>query len=227
MSERAVLFDLDGTLLDTAPDLAGAVNELRHERGLDALALNELSPLCSYGARGMLERGLALHPGDNEYEQTYQAFLDRYAARLTCETRPYPGIRDLVTHLVANGWSWGVVTNKAEALAVPLMSAMAFDPPPACVVGGDTVGVPKPDPAPIQYGLAQLGADASASIYIGDSDRDMTAGRAAGMTTIGVTYGYIPGNDDPATWPADVLVKTVAEIQPALEQLANLDRKAC
>ncbi|WP_111746063.1 HAD family hydrolase [Salinisphaera orenii] len=220
MSASAVLFDLDGTLLDTAPDLVGAVNELRHEHGLDTLPRSVLAPMCSYGARGMLERGLDLRPGDNDYEATYHAFIDRYQARLTRETAPYPGIRALITELVERGWHWGVVTNKAEALAVPLMQTMGFEPPPGCVVGGDSAHAPKPDPAPIELGLAHLGASAAGSIYVGDSARDMQAGRAAKLHTIGAAYGYIPADEDPATWQSNTTVTNAADIESAINELA-------
>ncbi len=221
MSFSAVLFDLDGTLLDTAPDLAGAVNEIRVAHGLAPLPLAELAPMCSFGGRGMLQRGLNLYPGDADYAPTYQQFVDCYAERLTCATTPYPGIRDLVGRLAADGWIWGVVTNKAESLALPLMQAMAFDPAPACVIGGDTAGVPKPDPAPIKLGLERAGAQANGSVYVGDSSRDMAAGRAAGLHTIGVSYGYIPEGESAHGWPAEQIVDTVAELRNAIDAFSR------
>ena len=113
--DRAVLFDLDGTLLHTAPDLAGAVNDMRVERGLEPLPLSELEPLCSYGGRGMLGRGLDLTPDDAEYAATFDAFIERYRARMTWDTHPYEGIRELVRAIVGDGCAWGVVTNKIES----------------------------------------------------------------------------------------------------------------
>lgn len=218
-TQRAVLFDLDGTLLDTAPDLAGAINEMREERGLEPLPLSELAPMCSFGGRGMLARGLDLKPENDAYRGAYEAFVERYRQRMTRDTRPFDGMRDVVRQLVGAGSTWGVVTNKIEALAVPLMQSMAFEPEPGCVIGGDTAGVAKPDPAPMFMACERLGVAAARCIYIGDSDRDIAAGRAAGMATIGVAYGYIPPGDDIHQWQADAVVETVDELTAAIDHL--------
>lgn len=222
--DRAVLFDLDGTLLDTAPDLVGALNDMRVERGLEPMPVAQLTPMCSYGGRGMLGTGLGLAPDDSGYRDAFDQFIDRYRARMTRDTRPFEGMRELVRDLVAAGCAWGVVTNKIESLAVPLMTHMAFDPAPGCVVGGDSAGVPKPDPAPMHLACERLGVDAARCIYIGDSDRDIAAGRAADMATIGVAYGYIPTDDDIHGWQADRVVETVADLFDAIRQLK--DRQA-
>ena len=132
---QAVLFDLDGTLLDTAPDLAGAINDMRLERGLAPMPLAELAPLCSFGGRGMLGKGLDLRPEDDDYSAAYDAFIETYRGRMTRDTRAYDGMRELVRELTEAGCAWGVITNKMEALALPLMTHMAFDPAPACVIG--------------------------------------------------------------------------------------------
>ncbi|ROO28313.1 phosphoglycolate phosphatase [Salinisphaera orenii MK-B5] len=219
--DRAVLFDLDGTLLHTAPDLAGAVNDMRVERGLEPLPLSELEPLCSYGGRGMLGRGLDLTPDDAEYAATFDAFIERYRARMTRDTHPYEGIRELVRAIVGDGCAWGVVTNKIESLATPLMDHMAFDPAPGCVVGGDSAGVPKPDPAPLYLACERIGVAPARCIYIGDSDRDIDAGRAAGMATIGVAYGYIPPGDDIHGWQADRVGARVADLAGLIRELKD------
>jgi len=216
---RAVLFDLDGTLLDTAPDLAGAVNDMRVDRGLARLPLADLAPMCSFGGRGMLGKGLGLAPEDDGYGETFDAFVERYRQRMTRDTRPFTGMRDLIRDIDAAGYAWGVVTNKMEALAVPLMDAMAFDPVPGCVVGGDSAGVAKPDPAPLFLACDQLGVSTTDCIYIGDSDRDIDAGRAAGMATIGTAYGYIPPGDDIHGWQADRVVEDVAGLLAAITAL--------
>lgn len=220
-SLQAVLFDLDGTLLDTAPDLAGAVNDMRRERGLAAMPLSELAPMCSFGGRGMLGKGLDLQPEDDDYRATYDAFIEAYRQRMTRDTRAYDGIRALVQALVAGQRRWGVITNKTEALAIPIMDHMAFDPAPACVIGGDSAGVAKPDPAPMFLACERVGVDPARCVYIGDSDRDIAAGHAAGMATIGVAYGYIPPGDDIHAWNADLVVDSVAELLPAIERLAH------
>lgn len=218
-TRHAVLFDLDGTLLDTAPDLAGAINELRADRGLEHLPLAELAPMCSLGGRGMLSKGLGLTPADADYADMSRVFIERYHQRMSRETAPFAGMRELIRTIAANSHAWGVVTNKAEALALPLMDAMAFDPAPGCVIGGDSAGIAKPDPAPLFMACEQLGVNAADCIYIGDSERDIAAGRNAGMATIGVTYGYIPPDDDIHAWQANILVNTVAELPVTIEQL--------
>lgn len=218
-TNQAVLFDLDGTLLDTAPDLVAAVNELRTEAGHDPLPLARLAPLCSFGARGMLQEGLGLLPDSDGYRETHGDFIERYRARMTRETRPYDGMRDVIRQIGDSGWHWGVITNKFESLALPIMQAMAFDPPPVCIIGGDSAARPKPDPAPMFLACERAGLDAAHCIYVGDSARDMQAGRAAGMQTIGVSFGYIPPDDDIHTWNATVVVDTVAQLGPAIADL--------
>lgn len=218
-SKKAVLFDLDGTLLDTAPDLTGAVNELRMESGLDALPQAQLAPMCSYGARGMLLAGLDMQQDDPGYADAHARFLDLYRARMTRDTRPFEGMRDVVRRIVDSGWHWGVVTNKAIALARPIMEAMAFDPAPACVVGGDEVARLKPDPASILLACERAELDPAACIYIGDSARDMQAGQAAGMVTIAVGFGYIPADDNVHAWAATRVVDTVTAMDAAISEL--------
>ncbi len=216
---HAVFFDLDGTLLDTAPDLAAAVNELRADAGRAPLPLAQLAPLCSFGARGLLEEGLGLMPDSDGYRETYRDFIERYRARMTQDTRPFEGMRGVIRQIADSGWHWGVITNKLESLALPIMRAMAFDPPPACVVGGDSAARAKPDPAPMFLACERAGLDAAGCIYVGDSSRDIEAGRAAGMQTIGVSFGYIPPDDDIQTWNATIVVETVAQLGPAIADL--------
>jgi len=216
---QAVLFDLDGTLLDTAPDLAGTINDMRHQRGLPAMPLSELTPMCSFGGRGMLGKGLGLRADDEAYRTAYEAFIELYRARMTRDTRPFAGMRELLRDIVASGCQWGVITNKMESLAIPLMAHMAFDPAPACVIGGDSAGVAKPDPAPMFLACERIGVDPARCVYVGDSDRDIAAGRAAGMATVGVAYGYIPPGEDIHDWNANVVVDNVADLMPAIQRL--------
>lgn len=220
-NDRAVLFDLDGTLLDTAPDLAGAVNELRVENGQDALPLTELAPMCSYGARGMLAAGLDMQLNDPGYDAARARFIELYRARMTRDTRPYDGMRELVRDIVDSGWRWGIVTNKAKSLASPIVDAMAFEPLPACVVGGDEVAELKPDPGSILLACERAQLDPARCLYVGDSARDMQAGRAAGMITIAVGYGYIPPDDAIHDWHATRVVDTVAELASTISELQN------
>lgn len=221
MSRHGVLLDLDGTLLDTAPDLAGALNDLRRERGLTPLPLAALRHTASMGGRGMLFRGLGLTPNDTEYSDAYGRFLTCYRKRLVDIVQPFPGIRAALGEIAAAGHVWGVVTNKMSALANPLMTAMAFSPPPACVIGGDSAARAKPHPDPLLLACEQLGLAPADCIYVGDSDRDIAAGRAAGMPTIGVLYGYFDGDEDVAGWGADQLITQASELPAAVADLLS------
>lgn len=218
-NQQGVLLDLDGTLLDTAPDLAGAANALRRERGWPDMLLSQLRNKCSYGTRGMLATGLDLHPGDEGYEAAKTAFVAAYRARLTAETAPFEGMRQALKTLVDRGMAWGVVTNKVEQLALPLMAAMQFDPAPACVIGGDSAHTTKPDPAPVLLGCERAGLVPEQSVYVGDSARDIAAGRAAGMATIGVSYGYFEADEAIADWGADRIIDHADALPDAVMQL--------
>lgn len=217
--KSGVLLDLDGTLIDTAPDLAGAVNAVRRARGMDSLPLARLRNHCSWGAGGMLRAGLGLARDDSGYSAARHEFLQAYSARLTAESRPFPEIRATLTELAAHGLPWGVVTNKLEAYTLPLMAAMDFQPPPACIVGGDSTNAPKPAPAPILLGCQRAGLRPDRSVYVGDSERDITAGRAAGMHTIAVAYGYFEPDDLINTWGADCVIGHAGELAPAVLNL--------
>lgn len=222
MSKTAgILLDLDGTLLDTAPDLAAAVNALRSERGQEPLPLVNLRGKASWGTRGMLGAGLDLHPGDADYEHAYERFTALYRERLTADVQPFPGMREALAELGEQGIVWGVITNKLEELAIPLMDAMAFDPAAVCVIGGDSAEKPKPHPAPLLLGCERAGLDPDACIYVGDSARDIAAGRAAGMRTIGVTYGYFDADEDIPGWGADILIERAAELVTAVHELSR------
>lgn len=222
MSDRAgVLLDLDGTLIDTAPDLVAAVNALRRQRCLDEIPLVRLRNSCSYGARGMLGAALELAPGEPGYDEARQQFLNEYRARLTTASRPFTGMREALQQLGDYRLRWGVVTNKVEAYAGPLIDAMAFDPPPACVIGGDSAGVAKPDPAPLLLGCERAGFEPRDTIYVGDSERDIAAGRAAGMHTIGAAYGYFEADEPVAAWSADAIIETPDELAAAVMRFAS------
>ncbi len=222
MSRHGVLLDLDGTLLDTAPDLAGALNDLRRDRGMTPLPLAALRHTASMGGRGMLARGLGLTPDDSDYSDAYTHFLTRYRDRLTDTVQPFPGIRAALAEIAAAGHAWGVVTNKMLALAEPLMTAMAFSPPPACVIGGDSAPRAKPHPDPLLLACEQLGLAPADCVYVGDSERDIAAGRAAGMPTIGVLYGYFDGDEDVAGWGADQLITQASELPAAVADLLSI-----
>lgn len=215
----AVLLDLDGTLLDTAPDLAATVNVMRTEAGLPEMPAQELRHLASWGARGMLGTGLSIMPDDARYDELRERFIELYRSKMTELSQPFAGTRETILALHEQGMAWGVITNKYESLAVPLMQAMNFDPPPACIVGGDSAAHAKPHPAPMYLACEQAGLDPAACVYVGDSDRDIEAGRAAGMLTVAAAYGYIAPGEDVTTWQADAVIQDIRELVPTVNQL--------
>jgi len=202
---RAVLFDFDGTLADTAPDLGAALNHLRTERGLPALSVGEVRPHASSGARGLLRVGLGLRPGDGDYERMRDAFLQHYGANLCVHTRLFPGTAELLMELRARGIKWGIVTNKATRFTVPLVSALGIAPD--CVVCGDTTPHSKPHPAPMLRAALELALAPELCCYLGDDLRDVQAAHAAGMRAIAVGWGYHGIDDDgPTSWGADAII---------------------
>jgi phosphoglycolate phosphatase len=209
---RAALFDLDGTFADTAPDLSYALNCMREARGLTPVPLAETRPVTSLGARGMLGVGFGMAPGHPDYAAMRAEFLAIYRDNLCRETRLFPGMAELLDALEARGLRWGIVTNKAEYLARPLLEHLGVGRRAACVVGGDTTGKLKPDPAPLLAASDALGLAPSACIYAGDDRRDIVAGRAAGMKTVAVTYGYLNGSA-PREWGADAVIDHPIELK--------------
>jgi N-acetyl-D-muramate 6-phosphate phosphatase len=202
---QAVLFDLDGTFADTAPDLTRALNAMRAARGLAAVALEETRPVTSTGARGMLRVGFGLAPDHADYPGMRQQFLELYEQNLCVDSVLFPGMRELLDGIEARRLRWGIVTNKAERYAVPLIERLGVGTGCACIIGGDTTGVTKPNPAPLLEACRRLNVVAQAAVYVGDDRRDVEAGRAAGMRTIAVRYGYLNGGE-PDTWGADAVI---------------------
>jgi phosphoglycolate phosphatase len=205
---RAVLFDLDGTLLDTAPDLAGALNRLRKQEGLPALPYETIRPHVSHGAAALTRLGFALSADDPAFEPLRLRLLDEYHAHVADETRYFSGMESTLETLVRHGLKWGIVTNKPGWLTTPLMARMAPVHPPLSVVSGDTLPVRKPDPAPLLLAAEQLGEIPQACVYIGDAERDVEAGRRAGMRTLIARYGYLGTLDTPDAWGADGFIET-------------------
>jgi phosphoglycolate phosphatase len=199
----AVLFDLDGTLVDTAPDLVRAVNRVRTDRGLDPLPFAQLRPYASHGARGLLGAGMAVTPDDADYIALRDAFLDHYAAALCIESAPFEQMETLLAAIEGRALRWGIVTNKASRFTAPLLEALGLARRAATVVCGDTTAHAKPHPAPLLHAAAELGVLPERCIYVGDAERDIAAGIAAGMHTIVARYGYIQPDEFPDTWPAD------------------------
>ena len=208
---KAVLFDLDGTLADTAPDLCYALNRMRAARDLPALPVAATRAYTSLGARGLLGIGLDVTPGDAGYDALREEFLAIYANNLCRETRLFPGMLELLGELERRELLWGVVTNKAERYTHPLLEQLGIHARAASVIGGDTTGKTKPDPAPLFAATERIGIAPRHCIYVGDDRRDVQAGKAAGMKTIVVKFGYLHGND-PETWAADAMIDTPQEL---------------
>ena len=202
---KAVLFDLDGTFADTAPDLGYAVNQMRIVRGLSPVPDEKTRPVTSSGARGLIGAGFGITPEHGDYPAMRDEFLSIYEANLCRETRLFDGMATLIHTLEERGLTWGIVTNKAERFALPLMKLLGYNTRAACIIGGDTTGKLKPHPEPLYAAARAIQLDPAACLYVGDDERDIQAGRAAGMKTIAVRYGYLNGSD-PATWGADAVI---------------------
>ena len=209
---RLVLLDLDGTLADTAPDLAAALNLMRIARGIDPLPIAELRPYVSHGARGMVGRAFNVAPDDARYAELRQEFLREYESALCVDSVLFPGMDDTLQRLEHLGIKWGIVTNKFARFTLPLVQALNLSERAACVVSGDTTEFSKPHPAPLLSALATACVDAPSAVYVGDDQRDIDAGRAAGMRTAVASYGYL-GNGIPyQQWGADAVVHSPREI---------------
>ena len=213
----AVLFDLDGTLIDSAPDLGAAADQMRLERGLPSLPIDRYRPMAGAGARGMLGVAFGIGPADPAFNDMREEFFVNYERRMTRTTRAFDGVPELVDALVARGLAWGVVTNKSMRFTGPLTQAMSLFTNAGAVVGGDSTPHAKPHPAPLLEAARILGIEPRRCIYVGDDERDMVAGVAAGMGTVVATYGYLGGNPDTASWGADAQIGTPAELLDLLQ----------
>lgn len=197
-----VLFDLDGTLLDTAPDLAAALNRLRRERGQFELSPAAVRPTISQGSPGMLKLGFGLEPDDAGYAELNQRFLELYRENIAVDTVLFPGMAEVLAHLETVGIPWGVVTNKPGWLTEPLLKMLALWPRAACVVSGDTLTQRKPDPEPLWHACEQIGVAPACALYVGDAERDVRAGNRAGLLTLVARFGYLGAEDRPEDWGA-------------------------
>jgi phosphoglycolate phosphatase len=204
---RLILFDLDGTLVDTAEDLAAAVNQCRIRRGLAPTPPPELRPWTSHGARGLIQRAFGMEPADPGYPELRAEFLDYYEQALCVHSHLYEGIEQTLAAIEASDLRWGVVTNKPARFTGPLLRALGLERRAACVVSGDTTARPKPDPGPILHALEACTVQASDCVYIGDDLRDVQAGRAAGVATVVAAYGYSAALEDVNTWQADLVIE--------------------
>lgn len=213
---EAVFFDLDGTLADTAPDLGRALNRLLSEQGRAEVPHAVLRPHVSAGTRGMLRVGFGIAPDDATYPALHKRFLDIYALALCEATTLFDGIEPLLDELDARGIAWGVVTNKPERFTLPLMEALGLATRAAAIVGGDTTAHAKPHPLPLLHACIVAGVAASASAYVGDDQRDIQAGRAAGMRTFAAAWGYLGDGPPIDEWGADCTITKPAALLDAI-----------
>lgn len=204
----AVLFDLDGTLIDSAPDLAAAADRMRVSRGMASLPLETYRPLCGAGARGMLQIAFAMEPDHADYELMREEFFTNYERCMTERTFAFDGVHDLIAALQARQLAWGVVTNKSQRFTKPLTAAMPLFASAATIVSGDTTAHAKPHPEPLLEAARRLGLDPSQCLYVGDDERDIMAGHAAGMRTVAATYGYLGSQSDVGAWNAHAQINS-------------------
>lgn len=209
---HAVLFDLDGTLLDTAPDLAAALNQARVNYGLSEMPLEEIRPLISHGSYALTSLGCPAPADSDRAEEFRQYLLRHYAENVAVKTILFEGMDVVLATLERNDIPWGIVTNKPGHLTRPLLNQMGLHDRAAVVISGDTIEEKKPHPAPLILAAKCLGIASNNCMYIGDAERDVIAGNAAGMRTVVATYGYIPADEEPMNWGADGVIGHPLEV---------------
>lgn len=209
---QAVLFDLDGTLIDSAPDLGAAADQMRTRRGLTSLPLEHYRPMAGAGARGMLGIAFGLTPEHADYDALREEFFVNYEACMTQRTYAFDGVAELIAELIARKLPWGVVTNKSSRFTDPLTRGMPLFASAATVVSGDTTPHAKPHPAPLLEAARRLGIAPSGCVYVGDDERDIVAGRAAGMGTVAATYGYLGQQTDVSQWRAHAAINSPLQL---------------
>jgi 2-phosphoglycolate phosphatase len=201
-----VLFDLDGTLIDSASDLAGAANAMRVARGMHELPVSDLRPMVGAGARGMIGLAFGVRPGEEAFDALRSEFLDRYEAGSLVRTAVFAAMQPVLDRLDAEGLCWGIVTNKAERFTFPIVDGLGLRSRAAVVVCGDSTPHSKPHPAPLLEAARRVGAEAGRCVYVGDDERDVQAGRAAGMVTLAAAWGYLGQGEPIDAWGADAVL---------------------
>jgi phosphoglycolate phosphatase len=218
----AILFDLDGTLVDTAPDMVAVLLGMQKDHGLTLLPYDLARSHVSNGAAGLVR--LAFPEADDaQKEQLHREYLGRYENAVCVDSTLFPALGDLLDQLDAAGRPWGIVTNKPMRMTDPLLAGLGLSSRAACSISGDTLPQRKPDPAPLLLASRQMGVASAKTIYVGDAVRDIEAGRAAGMFTIAASWGYITGDDDPGAWEADLIAADTRELTHYLLKGVNLD----
>jgi N-acetyl-D-muramate 6-phosphate phosphatase len=209
---RAILFDLDGTLIDSAPDLAGAANDLLQAHGRPALPFERLRPVASSGARGLVGVTFGVGPGDDRYEPLRLEFLAIYESRLTRLTHVFDAVHPMLEAIEAAGLPWGIVTNKAGRYTDPIVAHLGLDRRAGVVISGDTTPHAKPHPEPLFEAARRMAVDAEACVYVGDDLRDIQAGRAASMRTLAAAWGYLGHGEPVHAWGADAVITEPNEL---------------
>jgi 2-phosphoglycolate phosphatase len=217
---HTVLFDLDGTLLDTAPDLAAALNTVLVENQREPLPFETIRPVVSHGGVAMIRRGFQLQASDPAIEPLRQRLLAVYRANIATHTRLFPGMAEVLETLKTRGLNWGVVTNKPGWLTEPLLRDVGLWQHAACVVSGDTLEQRKPDRAPMLHACALAGSEPHQCVCIGDAQRDIEAGKNAGMYTLVALFGYFREDDRPQAWQADAMIDKPGDLLVWLDRLA-------
>jgi len=209
---RTVLFDLDGTLVDTAPDLAAALEKTVREEGLQPPAYERIRNEASYGGKALVALGFDTDEADPRFEQRRQRFLRHYADNICNDSRLFPGMDEVLHEIESSHRNWGVVTNKPAFLTDPLMQALGLSTRAACIVSGDTTARSKPDPLPMLHACTLAGSAGNQCVYVGDARRDIEAGRRAGMRTLAARFGYLRPDDNPDDWGADKVIELPQDI---------------
>lgn len=216
MTQYAVLFDLDGTLADTARDLGGALNDLLRRKGLPEQDLAAAREHAAHGSAALLAFGAGITPEHPDFAVWQQEYLALYGSRFARDTVLFDGINALLAELAARGTAWGIVTNKHARFTDPLVPQLGLAVPPAVVVSGDSCAHSKPHPEPLLYACRQIGVAPQHCVYVGDAERDIQAGRNAGMKTVLAAWGYIGRRDAPHTWGADAQADDAAGLSAIL-----------
>ena len=209
---KTVLFDLDGTLLDTAPDLANALNFVLQSNGRAPLPFTKIRPVVSHGGAALISLGFGLAPDHPDFDARRQELLEYYKDNIAEHTRLFPGMEEVLDYIESHNLNWGVVTNKPGWLTEPLLDILELRERAASIVSGDTLDERKPHPAPLLYACKATGTDPQHCLYVGDAERDIQAGHNAGMPTLVAMFGYLMENDRPETWGASALIEQPADI---------------
>jgi phosphoglycolate phosphatase len=219
---QAVLFDLDGTLVDTAPDMVAVLTRLQQDNGFEPLPYETARASVSNGAMGLIRLAFSML-NEDEQRRLHRDYLERYEAAVCVGSTVFPGLAALLDRLDEHGRPWGIVTNKPRRMTEPLLEALGLHARAVCSVSGDTLPQRKPHPAPLLHACQVAGIPAARTIYVGDSSRDIEAGHAAGMRTIAAAYGYITADDDPARWQADRIAATPGELSRMVLQALGVE----